>query len=70
MRGTKDPFDKVGLGQLTWVIRVYLCLLLFFSALLFISAVPNVPEEASSLAIEGIKTIIAVLLGALSQRRA
>lgn len=70
MRGRRDPFERFGLAQLTWAVRVYLFLLVFFVVLLLLSALPNVPKEVPSVAIEGIQTIVAALLGALSQQRA
>ena len=58
-------FDRLGLQHTPWVIRVYLMLILLFAAMVLLATFPQ-SKALWPLASEGLKTVLAALLGALS----
>ncbi len=67
MNPQRDIFSALGLAGIPWVIRVYLVLVSAFGALLLLSATPLVSAGLLGLASDGLKMVLAALLGALSQ---
>lgn len=67
-RRRKDLFEVLGLARLPSMPRVYLVLIFTFLGLALLSSLP-VFEGSSlgTLAVEGLKTVLAALLGSLSQ---
>ena len=66
-RTRADVFSSLGLARIPWVIRVYLVLVSAFGALVLLSVTPLVSGALLSLASDGLKMVLAALLGALSQ---
>ena len=62
----KNLFTTLGLDQAPWSVRVYLVLLVLFAVLVLVAAFPGGPVGLSSLASDGLKTVLGALLGALS----
>lgn len=58
--------ERFGRGRLPWVIQVYLVLLFVFTLLAVAAARPVGSADLQSLASDGLKTVLAALLGALS----
>jgi hypothetical protein len=63
----RDFFMILGLPQLPWVTRTYLVLVFIFAVLILFSCLPPFSEHLEPVASEGLKTVLAALLGALSQ---
>lgn len=55
-----------GRGGLPWVIKVYLVLLFIFALLAVVAALPVGLTGLQPLSSDGLKTVLAALLGALS----
>ena len=66
MKG-RNIFEQLGLGSIPWVIRVYLVLVLSFLTLFIVLSFGDKSMGAINFAAEGLKTVLAALLGALSQ---
>jgi len=66
MRLRDDLFAKLGLSSLPGVSRVYLVLVMVFVVLLLLSSVPRLGVHLEPVASDGLKTVLAALLGALS----
>ncbi len=65
----RDVFKALGLSSLPWVARVYLLLVVVFAVLLLASSVPGLAVHLGSVASEGLKMVLAALLGSsLSSR--
>jgi hypothetical protein len=62
-----DVFAAFGLSSLPWVARVYLTLVVIFAALLLLSALPALTVHLLPVVSDGLKMVLAALLGALSQ---
>ena len=58
-------FERMGLEQTPWAVRVYLFLVLLFSLLLLVAAVPGL-SHLRELVSEAMQTVLSALLGALS----
>jgi len=67
MKQEGDLFAKLGLPSLPGVTRVYLVLVVLFAALVLLSSVPALTVPIGPVASDGLKTVLAALLGALSQ---
>jgi hypothetical protein len=63
----RNLFDTLGLSMLPWVVRIYLVLLFIFASLALLSSLPIFAGSLRSVAVEGLKMLLAALLGALSQ---
>jgi hypothetical protein len=62
-----DIFTAIGLSSLPWVTRVYLVLVFVFAILVLLSSLPALAANLGAVASEGLKMVLAALLGALSQ---
>lgn len=67
MKQERDLFARLGLANLPWATRVYLILLVIFASMLMLSSLPALDLGMGPAAAEGLKTVLAALLGALSQ---
>lgn len=67
MKPRWDLFAALGLSSLPWVARVYLVLVVIFAALLLLSSLPALAVHLLPVASDGLKLVLAALLGALSQ---
>ncbi len=59
-------FSILGLHSTPWSVRIYLLLVLLFTALVVITLLPGAPAGLWTLASDGLKTVLGALLGALS----
>lgn len=60
-------FMRFGLAQIPWVIGMYVFLVFIFATLLLVSCLPPFSQHLGPVAADGLKTVLAALLGALSQ---
>lgn len=66
-RRRRNLFETLGLSKLPWMTRTYLVLLFTFAGLALLSSLPIFAAPLRFVAIEGLKMVLAALLGALSQ---
>jgi len=67
MKPERDLFAKLGLTNLPLVTKIYLVLVILFAILLVLSSLPGLDLDMGPTVAEGLKTVLAALLGALSQ---
>src|SRR4051794_14485637 len=66
-RRRRNLFETLGLSMLPWTARIYLVLLFTFAGLALLSSLPIFADPLRLVAVEGLKMLLAALLGALSQ---
>lgn len=64
---TQNLFEALGLSRLPSNARIYLVLVFTFAGLAILSALPFFSGQLAAVSIEGLKMVLAALLGALSQ---